>query len=240
MLLAIDVGNTNIVFGVFKGKTLVKTWRVGTGDWGSGIRGKDKIADVIISSVVPRVNIPLKKAIEKKFKVKPAFIKYKDIDLKINLKKKAQVGADRLVNAFAARELYGKPVIIVDFGTATTFCAVNRKGEYLGGAIAPGVSLSAGALHTGTAKLPEIKVEYTKKAIGRDTVSAMQSGLYYGYVALVEGMIKRVKKEVGGTPIVVATGGFSEILKKHTKIFDVVDKNLTLKGLRMIWEGLNV
>jgi type III pantothenate kinase len=242
MLLAIDVGNTNIVFGVFKGKRLVKTWRrktqVVSGKW-LVVRGK--ITDVIVSSVVPKIDSKLRRVVKRKFGVKPIFVTHKNIKLGIKLKKKAQVGADRLVNAYAAWKLYGGPAIIVDFGTATTFCGINGRGEYLGGAIAPGVRLSAHALHTGTAKLPEIDVKYTSRVIGKTTVEAMRAGLYYGYVALVEGMVKKVKEVMGVKGVkVVATGGFSEELKKHTRVFDVVNKNLTLYGLGFVWEDLNV
>jgi len=240
MLLTIDVGNTNIVFGLFKGKKHVKTWREETGRQALGLRRQSNIDGVIVSSVVPKLDRPLKKAVEKSFRIKPVFVTHKNIGLKIKLKRKSEVGSDRLVNAYAAKELYGGPAIIVDFGTATTFCGINKKGEYLGGAIAPGVALSAKALHSGTAKLPEIEVKYTGKVIGKSTREAMRSGLYFGYAAMVEGMIGRFRKALGKRAKVIATGGFSEVLNRHTKDFDVVDRDLTLKGLKLIWEKMNV
>jgi type III pantothenate kinase len=244
MLIAVDVGNTNIVFGVFSGKKLVTSWRVETRSkplyfQDVGNKAKSQIRAAIISSVVPNVDQHLTRQIEEAFGIKAVFVSAKNIPLKIKIRNKAEIGADRLVNAFAALKLYGAPSIVIDFGTATTFCALNGRGEYLGGAIAPGVALSARALHTGTAKLPLIEVKYAKGVIGKDTVSAMTSGLYYGYVAMVEGMVARMKKALSPKAKVIGTGGFSALLKKRTKVFDIVDPNLTLEGLRLIWEEMN-
>jgi len=247
MLLAIDVGNTNIVFGLFKGKKLVKTWRKktresGIGDWparpGGSVKNK-KIDGVIVASVVPKLNPVLRKKIKKSFELKPIFVTHKNIGLKIKLKSKGQVGADRLVDAYAALKIHGSPVIVVDFGTATTFCGVNKKGEYLGGVIAPGVLISRDALYEKTAKLPLVNFQFPRGIIGQSTVQAMLSGLYYGYVSMVEGMVWRIKNIIGKKAKVVATGGFAQMIRKKTKAFNVVDQNLTLKGLRMIWEDLN-
>ena len=241
MLLAIDVGNTNIVYGLFDGKKLTKTWRQETG---KGIRykglGIGDVDGVMISSVVPSIDKPLERAIKKQLKLKPVFVSYKNIRLRLRLRQKAQAGADRLVNAYAVAKLYGAPAIIVDFGTATTFCAVNSKGEYLGGAIAPGIRLSMEALHYRTAKLPLIDFSPAKNVIGVNTKEAMLSGVFFGYISLVEGMVKKFKAKLGKKTKVVATGGFSTLIGKKTRVFDIIDPELTLKGLRMVWEALNV
>ncbi len=247
MLLTIDVGNTNIVFGVFSRKKLVKVWREKTDLKTNprryfrrlGVNVKKNINGVIVSSVVPKIDSKLRRAIKRAFGVRPVFVSHKNIGLKIGLKRKSEVGADRLVTALAVARLYGGPAIIVDFGTATTFCGINKAGEYLGGAIAPGVTLSAQALHTGTAKLPQIDVKYTGKVIGKNTIEAMRSGMYYGYVAMVEGMVSRFKKKIGRRAKVIATGGFSKLIRRKTKVIDVVNQNLTLEGLRLIWEDLH-
>lgn len=255
MLLAIDVGNTNITYGLFKGRKLVKIWREKTQEWGKGpayvrlgrtsagrqrARGKKTVQGVIVTSVVPKLDKPLARALKRRFGLKPVFATYRNIPLSMKLRKKTQVGADRLVNAYAASTLYGTPAIIVDFGTATTFCAVNAKGEYLGGAIAPGIRLSAEALHSRTAKLPLVDFGMARRTIGRDTRSAMLSGLYFGYVSLVEGMVSRFGKKLGKMTKVVATGGYSTLIGKKTRVFDIIDPDLTLKGLRLVWEGLDV
>jgi len=247
MLLAIDVGNTNIAYGLFNERKLIRVWREPTPtkemrDVRCEMRGGNKrdIDAVIISSVVPRLDKVLEKSIRKQLKLKPVFATHKNIGLRIKLKEKAQVGADRLVNAYAVSKLYGYPAIIVDFGTATTFCAVNSKGEYLGGAIAPGIRLSAEALHFKTAKLPLIDFGMAEQSIGGDTKSAMLSGLYFGYISLVEGMIARFRKEIGAKARVIATGGYSSLIGKKTRIFDIIDPDLTLKGLRIVWEDMNV
>ncbi|MDD4179225.1 MAG: type III pantothenate kinase [Candidatus Margulisbacteria bacterium] len=237
MLLAIDVGNTSVHLGLFRGKTLVKEWRVATsrisGNQGirKGVSGYSDIRDIIISSVVPKADIVLRKMF-------PAakFVNYKNIGIKVKVKNPAEVGADRLVNALAAYKLYGGPAIIIDFGTATTFDVINAKGEYLGGAIAPGLELSRDILKERTAKLPKIEIKAPKNIIGKNTVEAMQSGLVFGYVAMVEGMVKRLRNanRVTRNASVVATGGLARLICQQTGIIDTIDDTLTLKGLRLL------
>lgn len=222
MLLTIDIGNTNIVFGpsglriktdlnLLK-KTLRKFWKT------------DK---VIVSSVVPQLD----KIIKKYFK-SAYFVTHKTFKniMKIKIKNPSEVGADRLVNAYAAYKLYGGPAIVVDFGTATTFDVISKDGSYLGGLIAPGIQISADALHEKTAKLPKVKVQIPKNIIGKSTVEAMQAGIFYGYVGLVEGIIEKLGLEVR----IIATGGFAKLISKKTRVFDKIDTSLTLKGLRLL------
>jgi len=239
MILVIDVGNTSVVFGLFKGKKLVREWRCATNQLKIPTI-KSQVQAVIIASVVPGLNKKLKSAIKKQFKITPYFVTAKNIPgLKVKLKNKGEIGADRVVDALAAYTLYKGAAIIVDFGTATTFDVVSAKGEYLGGAIAPGIALARDSLYEQTAKLPRIKIKAPKKVIGNDTVSAMESGLVYGYVAMVEGMIKRLHSAFP-TPHsalkVIATGGFAKLICKYTRVVDTIDLKLTLKGLRIIAE----
>ncbi|MBN2058713.1 MAG: type III pantothenate kinase [Candidatus Saganbacteria bacterium] len=235
MILTIDLGNTNIVFGLFKGKKLIDVWRCRTSKL--KIKNvKERIDAVIICSVVPALNNKLKSLIRRQFGLAPAFVTARNIPgLKVRLKNKREIGADRVVDALAAYELYGGPAIIVDFGTATTLDLVSSRGEYLGGVIAPGVLLARDALYERAAKLPRITVKAPKKVLGRDTVSAMQSGLVHGYVSLIEGLVARLKKEQGTRQcLVVATGGLAGLICKHTDVIDRIDRHLTLKGLAMI------
>jgi len=241
MLLTIDVGNSNIVFGLFKDDILKKKARFGTSP--KALRAELlKIKDlfiegVMVSSVVPELDSLLKRTIIDIFRINPYFVSnhtFKKI-MPLRMPKPAEVGADRLVDAYAAKQLYGKPSVVVDFGTATTFCAVNGRGEYLGGAICPGVAVSRDSLHEKTAKLPLVDLKFPGRAIGGDTVSAMKSGLLFGYIGIVEGMVERFRKEMGGRPRVIATGGLAGIIAKGTDIIDIVDPGLTLKGLQMIW-----
>jgi type III pantothenate kinase len=192
----------------------------------------------IISSVVPRLTRMLSKKIEKQYGVKPVVVKWENIDLKIALKNKGQVGVDRLVNAIAVKRKYGAPAVIIDFGTATTFCALDKNGRYLGGAITSGLAISRDVLHERTAKLPLIEIKKPGHAIGQDTLEAMRSGLFYGYVDMVEGMIKRFKAKLGRSAKVIATGGLSKIIASGTKNIDVVDPDLTLKGLNIIYSDM--
>ncbi len=240
-VLAIDLGNTNIVFGLFQGKKLVKVWRKQTLKCPMS-NFQFPIDEVVICSVVPNLNKKLKKEIKKRFGVIPFFVTAQNIpDLKVRLKNKREIGADRVVDALAVHELYGGPAIIVDFGTATTFDLVSVKGEYLGGAIAPGIDLARDALYEHAAKLPRIKIKAPRGVVGKDTVSAMQSGLVYGYAAMVEGMVKKIKDQGSKfkTAKVIATGGLAGLICKHTKIVDKIDDKLTLKGLALIGEKLN-
>lgn len=253
MLLAFDIGNTNIVFGVYDGKKLLQSWRIST-DRGKtsdefGILIKNLFADkglvisdvdaVIISSVVPPIMHTFEAAIIKYIHKVPMIVG-PGIKTGLNIKyyNPREVGADRIVNAVAAYELYGGPVIIVDFGTATTFCAVTERCEYLGGAIAPGILISAEALFQRAAKLPRVELVKPDNVIGRSTVEAMQAGLIYGYVGLVDSIVERMKKELDGSkdPFVVATGGLARMVAEESKTIDEVNSLLTLEGLRLIYE----
>ncbi|MCX5725735.1 MAG: type III pantothenate kinase [Candidatus Saganbacteria bacterium] len=235
MFLAVDIGNTNINFGLFSGKKLTKKWQAAT--FGPWPKFKAKISSAIISSVVPSVNKKMERFLKVNFGTKPAFVTAGSIKgLKIKVNSKREVGADRLVGALAAYRLYGGPVIIIDFGTATTFDVVTKGGEYVGGAISPGIGISRDSLHEKTAKLPLVEIKKPKSVIGRSTVEAMRSGLLFGYASLVEGMIKRLKKEFPKARV-VATGGFSTLISKYAGTIGIINKDLTLYGLMMAEEG---
>jgi len=244
MLLAVDIGNTNIVAGSMDGWTVKKVIRFSTDSDDhkkefSAFKNKF-IEGIIVSSVVPEIDKKLGKALKALFGISPFFVtagSFKGL-MNIMLKNKREIGVDRLVDSYAAVKLYGKPAIVIDFGTATTFCAVNAKGHYLGGAISPGVSISRDALHEKTAKLPLVELKVPRKAIGDSTVSAMQSGIIYGYVGIVEGLVARFKKVLGSRAKVVATGGLAGIISTQTDIIDIVDPDLTLKGLGLIWQKI--
>jgi type III pantothenate kinase len=249
VILAIDLGNTNIVLGLFQGRRLIRQWRYPTERFRiPAIRAK--INAVVIASVVPSLDQRLKTGVRRQFKCDPFFVTAQNIPgLKVRLKKKGQIGADRVVNALAAYTLYKSACIVVDFGTAATFDVVSGQGEYLGGAIAPGISLARDALYEQTAKLPRIKIAAPATVIGRDTVSAMQSGLVFGYVGMVEGMIQRIKSKLQTSKSqtnpkqkirVIATGGLAKLICKYTKVVDRIDTKLTLKGLRMAADDLAV
>jgi type III pantothenate kinase len=241
MILAIDVGNTNAVFGLFKGKKLINEWRCPTVDFNVPLI-KTPIEAVIVASVVPSLDRRVKTEVRRLFGIAPFFVTAANIpEIKARLKNKKEIGADRVVNVLAAFKLYGGPAIVVDFGTATTFDVISSKGKYLGGIIAPGIELGARALHEKTAKLPLIEIKAPGKVIGNDTVSAMQSGLIFGHAALVEGMVGRLKKALGlrpqaSGPKVIATGGLARKVCKYTTVVDTIDDKLTLKGLMMIGE----
>ena len=249
MILTIDIGNTSTHFGIFKGEKLLKEWRIATERLSSykDIRylkaSYKDIKKVVVSSVVPQANRTIRKWFPKAI-----FIDHKNIGIKIKLKNPSEIGADRLVDALAAYSLYKGACIVVDFGTATTFDVISAKGEYLGGAIAPGILLAREALYARTAKLPLIEIKKPRQVIGRDTVEAMRSGLVYGYAAMVEGMIRRIKDELTPYPPlliregekkgvsckVIATGGLAELICKYTKVVDRIDTKLTLKGLNYV------
>ena len=237
MLLAVDIGNTNIVLGLFDKNLLISKQRILTnGPISVKVWGKADAA--IISSVVPRQTRILSKMIEKLYGVKPVIVNWRNIDLKIALKNKRQVGVDRLVNAIAVKRIYGAPAVIIDFGTATTFCALDKNGRYMGGAITSGLAISRDVLHERTAKLPLIEIKKPGHTIGQDTLEAMRSGLFYGYVDMVEGMIKRFKAKLGRKAKVIATGGLSKTIASGTKNIDAVDPDLTLKGLNIIYRDM--
>ncbi|WP_427114036.1 type III pantothenate kinase [Megasphaera sueciensis] len=254
MLLVIDVGNTNIVLGVFDGRDLLDHWRISTDrlrttdEYGVLIRNlfnfnevnADQIDAIIISSVVPPVMPTLERMCQRYFGVMPLVIGpgvKTGMDIKYDNPR--EVGADRIVNAVGAYAKYGGPLIIIDFGTATTFCAVSAGGDYLGGAIAPGIGISTEALVQRTAKLPRIEVVTAERVICRNTVQSMQAGVFFGFVGQVEGIVGEMKKELGGKAKVVATGGLSVIIAPAAKSIDVVEPMLTLEGLRIIYDRNN-
>jgi type III pantothenate kinase len=251
MILVIDVGNTHTVLGIYNGKKLEKFWRISTDlnktedEYGILLKNLlsnsklifSDIKSVVISCVIPPVSWILKKMSKDYFKV-TAIVVGPGIKtgICIKLDNPKEVGADRIVNAIAAYDLYGGPVIIVDFGTATTFCAVDKEGNYLGGAIAPGIDISEKALSEKTAKLPKIELIDPKKCIGSNTISAMQSGIFYGYLGLTGELIRRIKKELGEDSLVVATGGEAELIGNTSNEIDKINPFLTLEGLRLVYE----
>lgn len=239
MLLAVDIGNTNIVFGAFNGDRLTQKGRVVSELPIKFPKLKGRFDRAIIASVVPKLNRAVVKLIKSQYGIRPIILNWKMIKgLKIDLPNKDQVGIDRLVNAVAVKHLYGNPAIVIDLGTATTFCAVKGDCTYLGGAITSGLAISRDILHKRTAKLPLIKLKVPSRAIGKNTVEAMNSGLFFGYVDMIEGIIRRIRREMGGHVKVIVTGGLSKLIAKGTKVFDNVDVDLTLKGLSIIAKGL--
>lgn len=252
MILVLDVGNTNIALGVYEGKTLQGQWRMRTdkemtsdefGMFFTGLLNHEGldikgIRAVVIASVVPPIMYSLEHAVRKYFKVEPMVVG-PGVKTGINIKYEnpREVGADRIVNAVAALEIYGGPVIIVDFGTATTFCAVSSKGEYLGGVICPGIKISADALFQRTAKLPRIELVKPETVIGRNTISSIQSGVVFGYVGQVDYLVRRIKKEMKEDNVkVVATGGLARLISSESETIDEINRLLTLEGLRIIYE----
>lgn len=241
MLLAIDAGNTAIKLGVFQGPELLKTWRLNhdalrTPFDLAGLNTRD-IDAIIISSVVPYLNDKLRSLAENHFNLTPVFVDHTmQTGLKILYNEPSELGVDRIVDAVAAVEKYGAPCIVIDFGTATTFNAINSKREYLGGIIAPGVMTSADALFSRAAKLPRVAIERPRNVIGKSTVEAMQSGIFYGYGNLVDGLLDQMLHAMQETPKVIATGGLAHVIKDALHFIYEVDENLTLDGLRIIYE----
>lgn len=250
MLLAIDAGNTNIVFAVYDGDQLRGEWRASTnvertpdelGVWLTqlltivGLSHKD-IHAAIIASVVPAMVFNLKTLCRRYFHNEPLVVGDEGVDLGLTilLDQPEEVGADRLVNAVAAHHCCKGPLIIIDFGTATTFDVVDGEGNYCGGAIAPGINLSLQALHMAAAKLPRVAIGRPKQVIGKATVPAMQSGIFWGYVSLIEGLVKRIKDEFGEEMQVLATGGLAPLFTEATKVIDRLEGDLTLRGLLLI------
>ncbi len=255
MLLALDVGNTNIVLGVFEGDRLIESWRLGTlrertaddiGVWVSQLfqhHGIDltRIDGIVMASVVPPLTGTLISMAQRYFGKAPLNVDNTvDTGMPLLYTHPEEIGADRIVNAVAAYHAFGRardvPLIVVDFGTATTFDAVSAKGEYLGGVICPGVQVSADALFQRAARLPRVDVRKPSDLIGRTTVGAMESGLYYGYVGLVDGLVRRIKRELGGRAVCVATGGLAGVIAPEVDLIEHVDPDLTLQGLRLVWE----
>ena len=250
MLLAIDAGNTNIVFAVSDGKDIRAEWRAVTETTRTsdeyavllqpllqlhGLTFAD-ITSAIIATVVPAALFDLRQLCRRYLKCEPLVIGDEDVDLgiMINVDRPSAVGADRLVNTVAAHQRYKGALIVVDFGTATTFDIVSEKGDYDGGVIAPGVNLSAEALHSAAAMLPRVAVGRTQSVIGKDTVPAMQSGLYWGYVSLIEGLVARIKEEYGKPMTVIGTGGLANLFYKQTSVIEHLDPDLTIRGLIQI------
>lgn len=236
MLLAIDIGNTSTTFGLFKGKRLVEQWRCGTDKAADGANKAAGVRGVIIASVAPKMNAVIAKFIYKKFDIKPVFVTPKNCGIKIGYSKPHEVGADRLVDAVAAWHRYRKTCIVVDFGTATTLEYIDDKGVYWGGPIAPGIGIANKVLYEAAARLPMTRLAPSSRMLPRSTKEAIQTGVYQGYIGLVEHLIRKMIQEVGGQPKVIATGGLAPLIKKGTGIFDDVDTLLTLKGLQMIWD----
>lgn len=234
--LLIDVGNTNIVSAVSEGGALQNKKRQETSEDFSFDR--DHAAQIIVASVVPKLNDKITDYCEINFGLQPVFLHHQNCGLIVDIDKPEQAGADRLANALALRDLYqeeGHAVIGIDFGTATSFDILNQDGHFIGGVLSPGINLSLKAFGDAAAQLPTLKIEETDKVIGRNTVEAMQAGIYWGYVGLIEGTLKRIQSELntepGGTARVIATGGLASLFESQIK-FDAVDSDLTLKGLQ--------
>jgi type III pantothenate kinase len=251
MLLAVDIGNTNIAFGIFDKEQMRATWSIATDIH----RTADEYAvlllnllpreditfgdvdSVIICSVVPPLEPIFEELSQHYFGVMPLIVgPGVKTGVRISTDNPREVGADRVVNAAAAHRLYGGPVIVIDFGTATTLDAVSEEGDYLGGAIAPGIGISSEALFERASKLPRIELIAPQHAIGTNSVTAMQSGIIFGYVGLIESLVHRIRKELGGKAFVVATGGLANVIAKETKVVDVVNSHITLCGLRLVHE----
>ncbi|HEY0323562.1 MAG TPA: type III pantothenate kinase [Pyrinomonadaceae bacterium] len=251
MLLAIDVGNTNTSLGVYDGDQLIAHWRLTTArertvdEYGVHSRNLFELAGldfkaitgVAIASVVPPLNFTLRRLAENYFHQTPLFVDHTtDTGVPILYNPPSDVGADRIVDAVAAIHKYGSPCIIVDFGTATTFDAINERGEYLGGVITPGINISSDALFARTARLPRVEIKRPSSVIGSSTVGSMQSGLYYGYAGLVDGILKRMREELGERVRVIATGGLAPLIATGSDYIEEIDDTLTLEGLRLVYE----
>jgi type III pantothenate kinase len=251
MLLAIDAGNTNIVFAILDGEARRAQWRASTASartadeyWVwlcqlmsiEGLKPED-VDGAIIATVVPQALFDLRQLCRKFFRTEPMVVGEPTVDLgmRINLERPDVVGADRLVNAVAAHATYPGALIVIDFGTATTFDIVSAEGAYEGGVISPGVNLSLKALHEAAAKLPRIAVERPQAVIGKDTVPAMQSGIYWGYVSLIEGLVERIKAEYARPMTTIATGGLARLFRHSTRAIEHVDLDLTIRGLHRIY-----
>ncbi len=251
MLLALDIGNTNITLGAFQGEKLCATWRLFTDlhrqpdEYAALIRNLlplkgvqiEDIEDIIACSVVPPLTTVFEEVARSSFHVVPMVVGMgTKTGVRILYDSPRDVGADRVVDAAAAYRMYGGPLVVVDFGTATVFDAITVDGDYLGGAIVPGVTIAAEALYMGTSQLRRVEFQAPSSAIGKNTVAAIQSGLVFGHVAIVEGMVKRFRAELGEDAKAIATGGLAELIAKETGVFYAVNQDLTLIGLRLIHE----
>jgi len=247
MILAIDIGNSSTKLGVFERETLVKKLVVPT------IRGKSadeiyetvredlnlQLSGIVVSSVVPELTDAFREFGERFYNQTPFFVDNAfDFGLTIKYFPPENLGVDRIIAAFAAVKKYGAPVIVCDFGTATTIDAVNSKNEYLGGVITPGMNTLSEALHIKTSKLPRVELRKPEKVIGNSTINSIQSGIFYGYIGLTEGILRRMILELGDTPKIVVTGGFAQVIASECSLIEIVDENLMLDGLRLIQEKL--
>ncbi len=251
MLLVIDVGNTNTVVGAYEGDQLITNWRLSTernrtiDEYGILFRNlfslakmdSEKITGIAISSVVPPLNFTLTKMSENYFGLTPYYVDHtSETGMPIRYQPETDVGADRIVNSVAAIARYGTPCIIVDFGTATTFDAVSKHNEYLGGVITPGLNISAEALFQRAARLSRVEIRRPEQVIGQTTIGSVQSGLYYGYIGLVDGILRRMMVELGEGTKVISTGGLARLIGRGSELIEEIDDNLTLEGLRIIYE----
>lgn len=256
MLLAIDVGNTNVTIGVFDGERLAHSWRLAAlhertadelGIFVTKLFEQTKVdtstvTGIAVASVVPPLTRPMEEMCERYFQQRALIVDATNAGMPVRYSPVGDVGADRIVNAVAAWEKYGRaaavPLIVVDFGTGTTFDAISSKGEYLGGVICPGIGISADALFQRAARLPRVDVRKPGKVIGQNTVNAMQSGLFFGYVEMVDGLVRRMRGELdgGAKAMVIATGGLADVISGDSSSIQRVDANLTLDGLRIIFE----
>lgn len=251
MILVMDVGNTNISIGIYNTEHLEHHWRMKTDTLKTedeyamqlntlflhkGLSFKD-IKGIIISSVVPPIMFSLEMMCRKYFSIEPVVVgPGVKTGLNIKCENPREIGADRIVNAVAAIQEYGSPLIVVDFGTATTYCYINENGDYMGGAIAPGISISMEALFTHCSKLPRIEIATPQNVIGKNTISSMQAGIVYGYVGQVEGIVSRMRNQGREEALVIATGGLANMVAKESTIIDITDPFLTLKGLYLIYK----
>lgn len=252
MIFVLDTGNTNTVLGVFEQDQLIYEWRIKTDihktedEYGMLVKSLfdhknisfSQFKGVIISSVVPPIMSALEKVSRNYFHLDPLIIGRENVQSFLGMRypRPEEIGADRIVNAVSAIKEYGAPLIIIDFGTATTYCYINEQGEYTGGLIAPGVKISMEALYDKASKLPKIEIQSPPNVIGTSTVTAMQSGVFYGYIGQIDGIVNRMKEEAHVNPKVIATGGLAKLLSDESTTIDIVDQHLTLKGLYEIYQ----
>ena len=251
MLLALDVGNTNVTIGIFEGSHLTRNWRLRTvheqtaDEWGILLRnlfslsGLDtaQISGIVIASVVPILDANLALMAERYFRTEALFVgPHSNTGIQILYDNAREVGADRIVNAVAALQKYGGPCVVVDLGTAITFDAVSARAEYLGGVICPGIGISIGGLFAKTARLPMVDFREPEKLIGTNTVGSIQSGLYFGTIGMIDGILERMTQFMGEETKAIATGGQAHLIVRHSRFVQTLDEDLTLDGLRLIWD----